>query len=76
MSDESEKKETAKTKTGHLTMLGPGKLGDTTYNYFRCDDCGGDYPVIDGRIKCNGHAITLCPWCRPDSEPFKNGRGS
>lgn len=27
-------------------------------------------------IRCNGHSITLCPWCRVDSKPWTAGRGA
>lgn len=26
-------------------------------------------------IRCNGHIIDQCPWCRPDSHPWTAGRG-
>jgi hypothetical protein len=52
---------------------------------FVCVDCNTTYPEImyfdriDDRVKwgirCNGHTITLCPWCKPDSKPWINGRG-
>lgn len=31
-------------------------------------------PLAD--IRCNGHRITLCPWCRADSKPWTAGRGA
>ena len=42
---------------------------------YKCCDCGTEYPFINERIRCNGHEITLCPWCREDSKPWTNGRG-
>lgn len=27
-------------------------------------------------IRCNGHRIALCPWCRVDSKPWTAGRGA
>ena len=46
-----------------------------------CIDCNTEYYVcrnIDDTTEttCNGHTITLCPWCREDSKPWKNGRGA
>jgi hypothetical protein len=58
-------------KTGALRHIGEHKLGLAWYHYWRCVDCGSDYAA--GR--CNGHEIGLCPWCRPDSKPWTNGRG-
>lgn len=40
-----------------------------------CVDCRTYYALIKGKIMCNGEVIELCPWCRPDSAPGKNGRG-
>lgn len=40
-----------------------------------CVTCGTTYPVMDGKTWCNSHIITKCPWCRPDSKPWQNGRG-
>jgi len=45
------------------------------YLLWRCSECKTEFPEIDGKIMCNGHHIQDCPWCRKDSEPFKNGRG-
>lgn len=51
-----------------------GRLGK--FGFFECVDCGSRYrKASDGHIKCNDANITLCPWCRPDSKPFKYGRG-
>lgn len=63
-------------KTGELVHDGQHKLGLDAYDYWRCIDCGTTYPVLGwGKPSCNGHKIDLCPFCRPDSEPWKNGRG-
>jgi len=35
-----------------------------------------EYELRDGTPSCNGHKITLCPWCRPDSKQFMYGRGA
>ena len=68
-------------KTGRLTAR---EVGRHDHEHYGCVDCDTLYPVLvdydedwneTREIKCNGHAITLCPWCRPDSEPWKNGRG-
>lgn len=62
-----------------------GTLESGAKGHVMCVDCKTQYPVseyydriddeIKSGIKCNGHIITLCPWCRPDSEPWKHGRG-
>ena len=44
--------------------------------HYTCETCQTSYPVIDGEIRCNGHVVDRCPWCRTDSAPWKNGRGS
>lgn len=63
-------------KTGRLEETGLQRLGrDELRTYFRCVDCQTEYPVLRGFISCNGHKIGRCPWCRPDSEQWKNGRG-
>lgn len=64
-----------KPKTGKLRR---SKLGWV----YKCEDCKTSYPEFipgkeldEGLAWCNGHQITLCPWCRPDSQPWKWGRG-
>ncbi len=75
-------------KTGRLTAR---EVGRHDHEHYGCVDCGTLFPVLidwdNGvgavgqswnevrAIKCNGHAITVCPWCRPDSKPWENGRG-
>lgn len=55
-----------------------GKLV-TDRGHYKCVDCGDLYPPaienIEGIAKCNGYVIMLCPWCRPDSVAWKDGRG-
>lgn len=48
---------------GYLRDIGIHNLGLDSYRYSRCNDCGTDYPHIDGVVKCNGFTITACPWC-------------
>jgi hypothetical protein len=52
----------------YLGLLGP-------WDYYKCANCSTSFPEIDGEIRCNGHAIELCPWCRADSAPWRKGRG-
>ena len=60
-----------------------GRLELSTASHWRCADCGTHFAyetdevisLIDAKVQCNGKRILLCPWCRPDSTPFKNGRG-
>ena len=41
-----------------------------------CLDCRTQFHVdIQLKPVCNGAQIELCPWCREDSKPWKNGRG-
>lgn len=58
-------------KTGALLSQGMQKLGTQTHYYWRCVDCETDF----AGCACNGHPIELCPWCRPDSKAWTNGRG-
>lgn len=63
-------------RTGRLILVGKKPLGFQMYEWWGCVDCAADYPrPPGGAVTCNGRVITLCPWCRPDSEPWKNGRG-
>lgn len=43
--------------------------------HWSCITCSTSFPVIADVIRCNGHIIDLCPWCRSDSAPWTNGRG-
>jgi hypothetical protein len=61
-----------------------GELKRITANYFECVDCKTTFSEErknnihlygTGKALCNGHVITLCPWCMPDSKPWKDGRG-
>ena len=36
--------------------------------HFECITCETRYPVIFGKIMCNGDAITKCPFCTPQKE--------
>ena len=45
--------------------------------YSKCNTCNTSFRIDrNGDTKSNGHTITLCPWCRDDSKPWKNGRGA
>lgn len=63
-------------KTGVLRYIGRYKLAHQMYDYFRCVDCGTEFPQIGGSASCNGRKIARCPWCRPDSKPWTAGRGN
>ena len=56
-----------------------GKLEKGYSGHYKCVDCETQYLAasenIEGIAKCNGHIIMLCPWCRPDSVAWKDGRG-
>jgi len=60
-----------------VMMAGWGRrLGIAGPNeHWTCPTCSTTFPVIGGAIRCNGHTITLCPWCRSDSAPWTRGRG-
>lgn len=61
---------------GELTYVGAHTIGKhKVYDIYKCNECGTEYPVLDGKIMCNGDEIDLCPWCREDSKPWCNGRG-
>jgi len=60
---------------GKLIEIGIKTYGLQKYNFFECEDCKTIYPEMCGKIICNGHIIDQCPWCRPDSRPWTNGRG-
>lgn len=62
--------------TGKLEDQGEKSYGLEKLRFFQCVDCETNYPVIDGVAICNGAAIELCPWCRPDSKPWQKGRGA
>ena len=60
-----------------------GKLERIEERLYKCIDCDTEfrlipedvkYPLESEGIRCNGHKIKLCPWCRPDSKPLTNGR--
>ena len=64
---------------GKLRKLEPaGALNEVfNKNFYECMDCGTVYcEGAPGWAKCNGKTIGLCPWCRPDSKPWENGRGA
>jgi DNA-directed RNA polymerase subunit RPC12/RpoP len=62
-------------KTGKLIAEGQGRTGNLVLQYYKCVDCGTSFPEIDGEIRCNRAPIVVCPYCEPNSKPFKNGRG-
>lgn len=64
-----------KNKTGNLKYVGLYKIGLSEHPHSECIDCGTSYIHIKGKISCNGHTIKKCPFCRPDSFLWKNGRG-
>lgn len=43
------------------------------FDFYACVDCGTSYICINGNTRCNGVAISLCPWCRPDYAPLLGG---
>ena len=65
-----------KETTGTLRYVFTKRLGDSPrFDWYECDDCETLFRTEGGQMRCNGHVISVCPWCRPDSEPWKNGRG-
>jgi hypothetical protein len=67
-------------KTGNLKYAGRAFFNGNVYlktDRWECVDCKTEFirnPNAD-KPNCNGVKIDLCPWCRPDSKPWKNGRG-
>jgi hypothetical protein len=43
------------------------------FHFFDCVDCKTSFIAFKRKPYCNGVQISLCPWCRPDYQPFKNG---
>lgn len=62
-------------KEGTLVHRGRRPISHVMMDWWKCVTCKSEFPEINGVIKCNGYIITQCPWCRKDSEPWKNGRG-
>ncbi len=62
---------------GRLMEMAPGYIGVAPVSVKKCQDCGTVFTAHRGRpFTINGVMNDgLCPWCRPDSAPFKNGRG-
>lgn len=58
----------APDQRGRLVFIGAQKLGLASYYYWRCADCGMDYP--DGF--CNGKRIWICP-CSVMAEEAPHG---
>lgn len=48
---------------GRLVSIGRRKLGIDSYEYYKCQTCGTEFPVLRGEISCNGKSIKDCPWC-------------
>lgn len=39
--------------------------GPNRMEFYQCTGCKTEFPVINGEIRCNGQAITECPFCGP-----------
>lgn len=68
-------------KTGKLKYTGLVSFNGALYlkmKRWECIDCKTEFFGYINRDNpdCNGVEIDLCPWCRPDSKPWKNGRGA
>ena len=52
---------------GILDDIGMHNLGVHRYRYFRCRDCGTEYPASKPgnslAAQCNGKSIGRCPYC-------------
>jgi hypothetical protein len=67
-------------KSGKLRFSGIRPYGREPVSFSTCVDCGTEFPHMpthagEDAPRCNGVFIELCPWCRPDSAPWKHGRG-
>jgi len=40
-----------------------GRFSRIETQHMVCEVCGTAYPVIDGKIICNGQKIKDCPYC-------------
>lgn len=70
---------TAAAKPGRLRYIGIRPYGwGERYAFYECAECKTLYRGADrhGMAHCNGVVIAACPWCRPDSTPWRWGRGS
>jgi uncharacterized membrane protein len=47
----------------------------TIINY-ECEKCGTRYPVIEGKMMCNGNKILDCPYCIKKEEANGEAVGS
>ena len=61
---------------GQLKETGIKKYGLKNEVFSQCQDCGTEFIHNGLTAFCNGKYITMCPWCRSDSKPWTNGRGS
>lgn len=73
---------------GELQKIGHKRFGHESMDFYQCKDCSTEFPQLQIRtfdtysqeiitmkvIACNGHGITICPWCREDSKPWHYGR--
>ena len=48
---------------GFLRHMGREHDGVGVCHFYRCVDCEREYTQIDGLIRCNGVAISVCPYC-------------
>jgi len=70
-----------KSTVGELEYIGRKPLGYIQLEYYKCKDCGTEFPSTPrsceegAKAMCNNTPINVCPWCRPDSKPFTKGRG-
>jgi hypothetical protein len=76
MSGEEKKTPGSLHWVGRIKYAGMGRRSYSNGEaYYKCVDCRTLYVSSIGGARCNGHTISVCPWCAPGSEPWKNGRG-
>ena len=59
----------------HILVTITGNSSQGFVDIVACPECKTEFHTSHGLIKCNGRAITWCPWCSPDSKPWAYGRG-
>jgi hypothetical protein len=62
-------------RPGTLNCSGTGNYCLVEISRVLCNAWGTEFPIIKGNIRCNGHVIEECPWCRLGSLPWTTGRG-
>lgn len=68
---------TLRDKPGRLIHKLPGLIAWQEVNVRQCPDCNTTFTSLKGQAFTINRVVNdgYCPWCREDSEPWRNGRG-